>query len=437
MRIVMKKIVINITVAAAFIIIISAALYVIYQLVFDPRRGETELIVNSLPLKHILTREEALKDVLYIYNKLQNHHPAWLEKNNSNTAAVTSLILSYQKDPPETITTLQLWRELSSIISVLHDGHTKISWKNPGEELFIDDFTISGLYSKPVKINYQKIEEILSEYLLLSSYEYDFYAIRKFFDSSIYTKTSLEFMGIDTSTGVTFTYNDNGSPVNYFFEFVPYKNVIKDTATDLNNNWVFFEIDEKSSLGIFTLTTCDLNDEYRKVLADFFKEVNDKSIENIAVDLRGNGGGNSGVANAFLQYINVDMYNSWDSAVRFGPVLWKNKNVVIKNIKKDNPFTGSLYVLTDVYSYSSAMDFAMLIKDNNLGLVLGEASGNSPDSYGDNLYFQMPNSKLYFSVSHKKWYRVNKEKAGLPIEPDYECASADAVETLYKIISKN
>ncbi|MBP7480773.1 MAG: S41 family peptidase [Spirochaetaceae bacterium] len=433
----MKKIVKNITVAAAFIIIISAALYVIYQLVFDPRRGETELIVNSLPLEHILTREEALKDVLYIYNKLQNHHPAWLEKNNSNTAAVTSLILSYQKDLPETITTLQLWRELSSIISVLHDGHTKISWKNPGEELFIDDFTIPVLYSKPVKINYQKIEEILSEYLLLSSYEYDFYAIRKFFDSSIYTKTSLEFMGIDTSTGVTFTYNDNGSPVNYFFEFVPYQNVIKDTATDLNNNWVFFEIDEKSSLGIFTLTTCNLNDEYRKVLADFFKEVNDKSIENIAVDLRGNGGGNSGVANAFLQYINVDMYNSWDSAVRFGPVLWKNKNVVIKNIKKDNPFSGSLYVLTDVYSYSSAMDFAMLIKDNNLGLVLGEASGNSPDSYGDNLYFQMPNSKLYFSVSHKKWYRINKEKAGLPIEPDYECASADAVETLYKIISKN
>ena len=437
MRIVMKKIVKNITVAAAFIIIISAALYVIYQLVFDPRRGETELIVNSLPLKHILTREEALKDVLYIYNKLQNHHPAWLEKNNSNTAAVTSLILSYQKDLPETITTLQLWRELSSIISVLHDGHTMISWKNPGEELFIDDFTIPVLYSKPVKINYQKIEEILSEYLLLSSYEYDFYAIRKFFDSSIYTKTSLEFIGVNTSTGVTFTYNDNGFPVNYFFDFVPYKNVIKDTAADLNNNWVFFEIDEKSSLGIFTLTTCDLNDEYRKVLADFFKEVNDKSIENIAVDLRGNGGGNSGVANAFLQYINVDMYNSWDSAVRFGPVLWKNKNVVIKNIKKDNTFSGSLYVLTDVYSYSSAMDFAMLIKDNNLGLVLGEASGNSPDSYGDNLYFQMPNSKLYFSVSHKKWYRINKEKAGLPIEPDYECASADAVETLYKIISKN
>lgn len=437
MRIVMKKIVKKITAAAAFIIIVSAALYVIYQFVFNPRREETRKIEKSLPLEYVLSLDEALEDVHYLYDKLKKFHPAWLEKNNSNTATVTSLILSYQKDLPETITTLQLWRELSSIISVLHDGHTKISWKNPGEELFINDFTIPGLFSKPVKINYQNIDEILSDYLLLSSYEYDFYAIRKFFDSSIYTKTSLEFIGIDTSTGVTFTYNDNGSPVTYFFEFVPYKSVIQNTAADVNKDWVSFEIDEKSSLGIFTLTTCDLNDEYRKVLADFFKEVNDKSIENIAVDLRGNGGGNSGVANAFLQYLNVDMYNSWDSAVRFGPVLWKNKNVVIKNSKKDNPFTGSLYVLTDVYSYSSAMDFAMLIKDNNLGLVIGEASGNSPDSYGDNLYFQMPNSKLYFSLSHKKWYRVNKEKAGLPIEPDYECASADAVETLYKIISKN
>lgn len=433
----MKKIIKKTVVTFACIVIISAVFYGIYQFVFNPRRGEAKIIVNSLPLEHMLISDEALEDALYLYDKLKKHHPAWLEKNNSNVDAVNVLFAAYQKDVPDTITTLQLWRELSSIISVLHDGHTKLTWKNPGEELYIEDFTIARLYSRPIKINYQRTEEILSEYLILSSYEYDFYAIRKFFDSSIYKKSSLEYMGVDTSTGVTFTYMDNGSPVNYFFDFVPYKNVIQNALSDSFKNWVSFEIDEKSSLGIFTLTTCDLNDEYTKVLSDFFKEANDKSIKHIAVDLRGNGGGNSGVANAFLQYIDINSYKSWDSAVRFGPILWHNKNIVIKNKKMENAFTGNLYVLTDVYSYSSAMDFAMLIKDNNLGQIIGEASGNSPDSYGDNLYFQMPNSKLYFSLSHKKWYRIDKNKAGHPIEPDFECASADAIETLYKIISKN
>jgi hypothetical protein len=432
----MKKIVKKITAAAAFIIIVSAALYFVYQFFFNPRRGEADLIEDSMPLSEVLSRDEALKDIEYLYQKLKYHHPAWLE-TNINVEKINSMFTSYRKELPNTITTVQLWRDVSFILSVLHDGHTMLLWNNPGEELYIDDFTIPSLYSNPVKINYQNIEDILSEYLKLTSYEYDFYAMRRFFDSAIYTKSSLDFLGVDTSTGVTYTYLEDGKPVNFYFEFVPYEQAKKENSEVQDTTWVWYSIDEEQSLGIFTLTSCDLNEEYYSVLSAFFNEVHEKSIKNVAVDLRGNGGGHSGVANAFLQYINVDTYVSWDSSVRYGPLLWKNENIVVNNLKKDPVFSGELYVITNVYSYSSAMDFAMLIKDNNLGHIIGEPSGNSPDSYGDNLYFQMPNSKLYFTVSHKKWYRVNKDKAGLPIEPDYECASADAVETLYKIISKN
>lgn len=432
----MRKIIHKTAAALISLLIAAAVFYFAYQSFFNPRRGEPDAIEKSLPLEHLLTKEDALEDALYLFDKLKYNHPAWLERNNPNVEAVNSLCRDYQLNIKD-MTVLELWRSLSSIVSVLHDGHTKIAWKNPGEELYIENFTIPRLYSRPLKINYQKVEEILAEHLLLTSYEYDFYAIRKFFDSSIYTKSSLEFMGVDTSTGVTFTYNDKGNPVNFYFEFVPCKNVIKDKEVSAAEPWVSYTIDEDASLGIFVLTSCDLNDHYRNVLRSFFSEVEAKFIKHIAVDLRGNGGGNSGVANAFLSYIDIDSYKSWDSAVRYGPVLWKNKNVTIKNKQNAPAFSGSLYVLTDVYSYSSAMDFAMLIKDNNLGLIIGEPSGNSPDSYGDNLYFQMPNSKLYFSLSHKKWYRINKDKAGLPIEPDYECPSEDAIKTLYKIILKN
>lgn len=434
MRIVMLKIVKKIAVAAGFVIIVSAALYFVYQFFFNPRRGEADLIEDSMPLSEVLSRDEALKDIEYLYQKLKYHHPAWLE-TNINVEKINSMFTSYRKELPNTITTVQLWRDVSFILSVLHDGHTMLLWNNPGEELYIDDFTIPSLYSNPVKINYQNIEDILSEYLKLTSYEYDFYAMRRFFDSAIYTKSSLDFLGVDTSTGVTYTYLEDGKPVNFYFEFVPYEQAKKENSEVQDTTWVWYSIDEEQSLGIFTLTSCDLNEEYYSVLSAFFNEVHEKSIKNVAVDLRGNGGGHSGVANAFLQYINVDTYVSWDSSVRYGPLLWKNENIVVNNLKKDPVFSGELYVITNVYSYSSAMDFAMLIKDNNLGHIIGEPSGNSPDSYGDNVYFQMPNSKLYFTVSHKKWHRINKDKAGLPIEPDYECTSKDAIETLYKIIS--
>lgn len=34
--------------------------------------------------------------------------------------------------------------------------------------------------------------------------------------------------------------------------------------------------------------------------------------------------------------------------------------------------------------------------------IVGEPSGNLPDSYGDVLSFQMPNSKLMLCVFHKR-----------------------------------
>lgn len=91
-------------------------------------------------------------------------------------------------------------------------------------------------------------------------------------------------------------------------------------------------------------------------------------------------------------------------------------------------------MLTDTWTYSSAMDFAMLIADNDLGIIVGQPSGNLPDGYGDCLSFQMPNSRLAIGVSYKKWYRVDQTRAGEPLMPDVETASEEALEKVYELI---
>lgn len=93
-----------------------------------------------------------------------------------------------------------------------------------------------------------------------------------------------------------------------------------------------------------------------------------------------------------------------------------------------------VYVLTDVYTYSSGMDFAMLVADNHLGTLIGEPCGNLPDSYGDILRFQLPHSQLNLTVSYKKWWRVDPEKTGEPVIPDILCPSEDAMEKAYELI---
>ena len=72
----------------------------------------------------------------------------------------------------------------------------------------------------------------------------------------------------------------------------------------------------------------------------------------------------------------------------------------------------------------------MLIQDNGIGKVVGEASGNLPSSYGDIVEFILPESGLYMQVSIKKWYRVDTSKNEEPVEPDIPCDPNKAIEVL-------
>lgn len=83
------------------------------------------------------------------------------------------------------------------------------------------------------------------------------------------------------------------------------------------------------------------------------------------------------------------------------------------------------------------MLFAQIIKDNRMGIIIGEAPGNNPNGYGDVALFKLPNSELLISISTKQFYRADRECADELIYPDIECKSEDAMEELYKILKDN
>jgi C-terminal processing protease CtpA/Prc len=188
--------------------------------------------------------------------------------------------------------------------------------------------------------------------------------------------------------------------------------------------WVGYQIDPNLSLGIFHLDACYLNDEYTRTVKAFFTEVSEKNIRNIAIDVRRNGGGNSSVINEFFKYLKIDQYRSYSGDVRYSEEIApkagytrtsgyeRGKPHRMPNAKvKDTKllFGGKLFVLTSTHTFSSGNWFAVLVKDNALGTILGEPTGNAPSSYGDSPSFQLPNTGFWFSVSHKKWVRPNPD----------------------------
>lgn len=422
--------------SVVWMLIIGGVLY--YKLCMDPYRGTVKNREYSKELDEMLSVEEALEDLEYMMERFRNHHPAWLEEGNAGVAAVESQyeaeVMAIEAAQSE-ISVLELYRAASRIAAKMHDGHTYPYW-NGEEKLYIHDFTQINEYGAPLTIDGMSSSELLEAYKQVAAYELDFYVENQFESQVIINEYMLRLCGVDTSDGVTMTFENESGTEEYHYDFVPIAKVKGYEYSEEEKPWVFYEIDKENSVGIFTLTTCVNNEEYRSVLESFFAEVFAGNIENVVVDLRYNGGGNSAVANEFITYLDVEKYQGWDSGIRFGGYLYKNENIVHKNKQKEQVFDGQVYVLTNIKTYSAAMDFAMLIGDNDLGTIVGEPSGNLPDSYGDILSFQMPNSKLMLCVSYKRWYRVDQSKSGQPIMPDYEVESSEALEKVYELIGK-
>lgn len=430
----MKRVLKRIVVIICVIIGICVGLFGYYKLCMDPYRGTVDEVVDSESLDKILSEEEAKEDLDFFMKQLQGRHPAWLDGSEELVEAVESQYEEEIGAIEGDISVNELNQMASRIAAKLHDGHTRVAWANQEEARYINDFTQTWEYGVPISIDGISIEELLEVYKETSSYELDDYIEKQFYGNVIAYEPSLRLCGIDTSDGVIMTFEKDGETTEYSYDFVPLEEVIGYESVEEEVPWVSYQIDSENSVGIFTLKSCIHNEEYEKVLGDFFGEVFANDIQNVVVDLRGNGGGSSQVANEFITYLNVDEYDSWDNAVRFGWYLWKNEDIKHTNQKKEQVFNGEIFVLTDVWSYSSAMDFAMLIMDNDIGTVVGEPSGNLPDSYGDILTFQMPNSKLIMTVSHKRWYRIDQTKTGEPIMPDYETSSTEALDKVYELI---
>lgn len=394
--------------------------------------------------KTVLTLKEAKQDLDYAMNYLNSVHPAFIKESPDNIESLYSQAIKNLENN-DNITINDVCKEIEQIFSSLGDGHTAIHTNYPEYHyLKYKDKCEEQGYTL-VSINGESLEEIFKKKSNLFSYETESYGL-SIMKTYLSTEECLNYLGYDLKQGITYTYKtEDGSLIQctyYPKDFVSYEEYQKYNNFQEENNeddysFVKYEIDEQSNLAILTLNSCQYDDEYKKCLNDMFSEIQEKGINNVCVDLRNNGGGNSLVADEFIHYLDVDSYKSWGQDLRLGLFLVKSKGETVNNKRyEDLIFKGNVYVLTNIYTFSSAMDFAMLISDNNLGKIVGEASGNKPGGYGDVAIFKLPNSGLIMQVSTKKWYRIDLENSDELIEPDIHCDSEKALSILKEILNK-
>ena len=220
------------------------------------------------------------------------------------------------------------------------------------------------------------------------------------------TEKVLEIAGLDVSTLNAFISQDQQKE-NYIFEIV------------------------EDNIGLISYNSCTDYEGFKIFLERTFNKIKDQNINKLIIDIRENSGGDSRLNDLLLSYITTMPYrqssgrywkvsNQAKLAYKNNPVYEKNfgkeflklydesenlsiiesfDDALIQPIKPENYFTGKTCFLIGPNTFSSANFLADAIKTYNLSTLIGLATGELTNDFGELIDFTLPNSGNYIYVS--------------------------------------
>jgi hypothetical protein len=166
-------------------------------------------------------------------------------------------------------------------------------------------------------------------------------------------------------------------------------------------NW--FEQIAKSKALYLRYGTCE--DEPGQSVASLsdqmLEAIDSNAVDRVIVDLRANGGGDSGLLGPFLRGL-------------------KRRKAVVH--------PGGIMVLIGRGTFSSAHMHAAYLKDELGATLIGEPTGQKPNAYGDVRWFILPNSQIPVRYSTKYWHTASNDPPSLDPDVFVSAASTDYFE---------
>ncbi|MBY0010046.1 S41 family peptidase [Paenibacillus typhae] len=391
----------------------------------------------------LINPEQMQQDLDFLVKTIGEVHPSLINGWSSEQKQVIESAYSKIRKPQSDA---EFYFIANEIVSLMHDGHTNLYWEL--ENLRFLDLPLfwarDGLVVKDNRGNLhtgdivtaiggRSIDDLEQELAAIIPAENNQW-IRVQGTTLLRVEALLRHLGLVSNNRVAITVKRGTASITEAFTLTD-KLTHKEYNPYPENDVPFsYTFEDNLSLGIFQLNTCENTRKYQVTVQQFFDEVKARGIQHVAVDLRSNGGGDSSVIEEFLSYTDVESYYGYGSLMRYSPELQQargaeqNSGYAVNErtlnpvlMKTLYPYKGKLYLLTSAHTFSSANMFAVIVQDNGLGRIIGEATGNQPSSYGDILTFQLPASGIHFQVSFKKFTRSSPERDPADsLQPDIE-----------------
>lgn len=398
-----------------------------------------EFKYNGEPnLNKILSKEEVSEDIENVINIIESTHPIFLEEVPD---AYYKAKENLKKIGEESISVGELQSNIGEYLSILNDGHTALWWQESrvldidwnyidGNLLLVENNKLTD--KKVTKIGNVDIDYVISTVKESFPAENDV-AQAKNIEEYSKGKLLLEKAGVKYNGFINITVESSSGENQIQVEFGKGNNKIVDYSINskiIDDNTAYIK------LGI-----CELNSSLDKVISNINNYLND-GIANFIIDVEDNPGGNSLACTKILEALKITP-GSYGSVIRFSELAQEQRGYIRKSgsvkFKSNNDVSPNnninLYIITNENTFSSAQMLAVWVSDGKLGTIVGRPSSNKPSSYGDIIYFQLDNSKLKGSVSHKKWVRpdITKDKENT-LEPDIYVEYGE--DSLKKVLEK-
>ena len=201
-------------------------------------------------------------------------------------------------------------------------------------------------------------------------------------------------------------------------------------------------------------------DSLTKVIDALFAQAKNDGVKYLFIDVSKNGGGNSQVGDIMINdfyarpYLGyqcnwkrsdeyLKLIRSWgmtDSAYAAKPagsIIHFDAGQNSPSVDNPNRFNGKVYVIVGNGTFSSAMMFATIVKDNHIATLIGQTPQNGhPDHFGEVYNTTLPNSKIGLRFGVKEWIRPAGKIADNNLRPDITIDLNKTPEEIIKEIAK-
>ncbi len=255
-----------------------------------------------------------------------------------------------------------------------------------------------------------------------------------------------------TKDGMTGVRTAPALPLSEWQRTITYGQNTRENIREIEGLWDM-QIDSARSTAIIDFRSFRDNEQWGSFLDSSFRVIHESGIENLIVDLRYNGGGNSNAGNRLFQYIaHVPFAQFGPTVVKYSDPLrdyyagagfipdkngihYEDAGQLIKLSDTPLRFGGKAYLLTSQRTFSSASKFAWAFHYFKMGTIVGTETGGWIVTFGDMCPQELPNTGISYGVSWKRFTGYGSEESMTHgVYPDVEVPAAQALDKALELI---